>query len=123
MRRPDLRRWALGAAAVVVAVAGGWVYHKYVWSSGPTLAWTTRSGEYELLSPRMLGLALLAPYFLWMVGRSLADLPLAQRVMSVLLRVAFVALLALGLARLARTATSQKVCTVFAVDVGSGTIA
>jgi Mg-chelatase subunit ChlD len=117
MKRPDPRTVALGVAALLVAVVGGWAYHKYVWSSGPTLSWTTRSGEYELLSPRMLGLALLAPYFLWMIGRSLADLPLAQRVMSVVLRVAFVALLALGLARLARTAISQKVCTVFAVDV------
>ena len=34
-----------------------------------------------------------------------------------LLRIAFVALLALGLARLARTATTEKVCTVYLVDV------
>ncbi|HEX7663625.1 MAG TPA: VWA domain-containing protein, partial [Polyangiaceae bacterium] len=52
-----------------------------------------------------------------MIGRSLADLPLVQRILSVLLRFAFVALLALGLARLARTATTQKVCTVYLVDV------
>ena len=65
----------------------------------------------------MLGLVLLVPYFLWMLGRSLADLPLGQRVLSVLLRIAFVALLALGLARLAKTATTAKVCTVYLVDV------
>ena len=46
-----------------------------------------------------------------------ADLPLAQRVLSLLLRTAFVATLAFGLARLARTATTQKVCTVYVVDV------
>src|SRR5581483_7479298 len=46
-----------------------------------------------------------------------ADLPLAQRLLSVLLRVGFVAALAFGLARLARTATTQKVCTVYLVDV------
>ncbi|MDP9001540.1 MAG: VWA domain-containing protein, partial [Myxococcota bacterium] len=57
------------------------------------------------------------PYFLWMIGRSLADLPLAQRLLSVLLRVAFVAALALGLARLGRSATTQNVCTVYLVDV------
>ena len=45
---------------------------------------------YELLAPRMLGIALLAPYFLWIIGRSLADLPLAQRALSVVLRVAFI---------------------------------
>src|SRR5450432_4163019 len=65
----------------------------------------------------MLGFALLAPYFLWMIGRSLADLPWPQRVLSVLMRIAFVVLLALGLSRLARTATTEKVCTVFLVDV------
>ena len=59
----------------------------------------------------MLGIALLgAPFFLWVIGRSLADLPWPQRILSVLLRIAFVALLALGLSRLARTATTQKVC-------------
>ena len=42
-----------------------------------------RRADYELLAPRMLGLALLAPYFIWMIGRSLADLPLAQRVIAV----------------------------------------
>jgi hypothetical protein len=86
MRRRDFRAWALAATALVLALAGAWAYHRYVWSSGATISWTTRSGEYELLSPRMLGLVLLAPYFVWMVGRSLADLPVAQRVMSVLLR-------------------------------------
>ncbi|MBX3198201.1 MAG: VWA domain-containing protein [Labilithrix sp.] len=65
----------------------------------------------------MLGLALLTPFFFWMIGRSLADLPLPQRILSVVLRIAFVALLALGLSRLARTATTQKVATVYLVDV------
>ncbi|MGH7283191.1 MAG: VWA domain-containing protein, partial [Polyangiaceae bacterium] len=54
---------------------------------------------------------------MWVIGRSLADLPLVQRILSVFLRVAFIALLSLGLARLARTATTQKVCTVYLVDV------
>ena len=72
---------------------------------------------YDLLAPRLLGLALLTPYFLWVIGRSLADLPIIQRIISVFLRIAFIALLALGLARLARTATTQKVCTVVLVDV------
>ncbi len=98
---------------------GLWVYLRFVWFAGPTvvLPWQRGGGGYELLSPRMLGIALLAPYILWMVGRSLADLPLAQRALSVALRVAFIVLLALGLSRLARTATTQKVCTVFVVDV------
>ena len=111
------RRIAFGALVAGVGVLGLWLYLRYVWYAGPTLTWKRQGEDYELLAPRMLGLALLAPYFLWMIGRSLADLPLAQRIISVLLRVAFVALVALGLARLARTATTEKVCTVYVVDV------
>ncbi len=115
--RDRLKKLGFGAFIALVGATGLWAYLKYVWYAGPTLAWQRGGQEYELLSPRMLGLALLAPYFLWMIGRSLADLPVAQRVLSVVLRVAFVALLSLGLARLARTATTQKVCTVYLVDV------
>jgi Ca-activated chloride channel family protein len=105
--------------AFIVAVGGAllYAYLHFVWFRGPTIAWNRHGQDYELLAPRALGLVLLAPYFLWMLGRSLADLPMAQRVLSVLLRLGFVALLALGLARLARTATTSKVCTVYLVDV------
>jgi Mg-chelatase subunit ChlD len=108
---------ALAGASLALGGVLAWAYLRYVWYAGPTLTWNRSGIDYELLAPRMLGIALLAPYFLWMIGRSLADLPLAQRVMSVALRVAFVAVLALGLSRLARTATTQKICTVYVVDV------
>jgi Ca-activated chloride channel family protein len=111
------RRGALAATAAALGGVGVYLYVRFVWYAGPTLALPRGAAGYELLAPRMLGLALLAPYLLWVTGRSLADLPLAQRVLSLLLRVAFVALLALGLARVARTATTQKVCTVYLVDV------
>ena len=111
------RRIGFGALIAAVGAALLYAYLRFVWYAGPTLAWSRGGHEYELLSPRMLGLGLLAPYFLWMIGRSLADLPVIQRVASVVLRVAFIALIALGLARLARTATTQKVCTVYLVDV------
>ncbi|MGD0678065.1 MAG: VWA domain-containing protein [Polyangiaceae bacterium] len=114
-RRP--REVVYAATAAVVAVVGAWAYRRFVWDAGPTLGFVVHGTAYELLAPRMLGLALLAPYFLWMVGRSLADLPLGQRVVSVLLRLALLAVLALALARLARTATTQHVCTVYIVDV------
>jgi Mg-chelatase subunit ChlD len=114
---PRSRSLLIAGASVLVGALGLWLYLRFVWYAGPTITWQRRGEDYELLAPRMLGLALLAPYFLWMIGRSLADLPLAQRVLSVALRVAFVAVLALGLARLARTATTQKVCTVYVVDV------
>ena len=111
------QKLALGALVVALGAALLWAYLRFVWYAGPTLAWTHAGEPYELLAPRMLGLILLAPYFIWMIGRSLADLPLAQRVLSAILRTAFVALLAVGLSRLAKTATTQKVCTVYLVDV------
>lgn len=107
----------LAVAAIGVGCLGAWAYVRYVWHAGTAIAWTHRGAEYELLAPRMLGIALLAPYFLWIIGRSLADLPVGQRAISVLLRIAFVTVLALGLARVARTATTDKVCTVYLVDV------
>lgn len=102
----------------LLGIAGVYIYWREVLNSAKATITFARSGtDYELLSPKMLGLALLTPFFFWMIGRSLADLPLPQRILSVVLRMAFVALLALGLARLARTATTQKVATVYLVDV------
>jgi Ca-activated chloride channel homolog len=117
MNRVLLRRLLFVALIFVVGGVGLYLYLHFVWYAGPTIAWKRGGKDYEFVTPRMLGLALLAPYFLWMIGRTLSDLPPLQRVISVLLRIAFVALLALGLARLARTATTQKVCTVYLVDV------
>jgi Ca-activated chloride channel family protein len=117
--RPLLSRVkpGLGALALILLAVGSWAYLRYVWYAGSTITWSRRGSEYQLLAPRMLAVMLLAPYFIWVIGRSLADLPTAQRVLSIALRIAFVAMLGLGLARLARTATTQKVCTVYLVDV------
>lgn len=117
MGTPLWRRLLFGGLVLAIGLVGLWAYMKFVWYAGPTLAYKKNGEDYELLAPRMLGIALLAPYFLWMIGRSLADLPWPQRILSVLMRVVFVCLLALGLSRLARTATTQKVCTVYMVDV------
>lgn len=117
-REVDRGKLIFGIAGGVIGLVGVYFYWKGVLHPGhATLAWKRQGTDYELLAPKMLGLALLAPFFLWMIGRSLADLPWPQRILSVFLRIAFVALLALGLSRLARTATTQKVCTVYLVDV------
>jgi Ca-activated chloride channel homolog len=116
-RAPLLRRAGWAGLLVGAGALGAWVYFRHVWYGPSAITYRHGASEYELLAPRMLGIALLAPYFLWIVGRSLADLPLPQRVLSVVLRVAFVTVLALGLARLARSATTQNVCTVYLVDV------
>jgi uncharacterized membrane protein/uncharacterized protein YegL len=117
-RSVETARVAFAVAGGAIGLVGVWIYWRAILtSSATTLTFARHGADYELLSPKMLGLALLAPFFFWMIGRSLADLPLPQRILSVVLRIAFVALLALGLARLARTATTQKVATVYLVDV------
>jgi uncharacterized membrane protein len=78
--------------------------------------------DYRLLAASMLGAALLVPYVLAVVAGSLADLPIAQRVLSALLRAGFVALLALGMARPVRTEKTHRVCAVFLVDVSDSMV-
>lgn len=117
MNRSRLWKLVSSSALVVFGAILLFVYARYVWQRDTPFIWHRNGEDYELLSPRMLGIGLLAPYFIWVTGRSLADLPLFQRGLSALLRIGFVALLALGLSRLARTATTEKVCTVYLVDV------
>ena len=112
-----LRKILGGFALLAFTSALLWGYLRYVYFAPSVLSFTRGGKDYELLAPKMLGLGLLAPYFIWLVGKSLADLPWPQRIFSVVLRVSFVVLLALGLSRLARTATDSKVATVFLVDV------
>lgn len=113
-----LRRVAWWTLLAVLAGVSFYFFRKYVLlAPGPTLSWQRHGTTYELLSPRMLGVALLLPVFLYVLGKSLADLPLPQRILSVLLRFGFVALIGVALARLSRTAETSKVCTVYVVDV------
>ncbi|MBI5532012.1 MAG: VWA domain-containing protein [Deltaproteobacteria bacterium] len=115
---PRIRKLLWGLFIVLVGVVAFLAYRKYVLHApGPTLSWKRGDVTYELLSPRMLGAALLAPLFLFVMGRSLADLPWQQKIMTAVLRLAFVILVAFGLARLARTASTDKLCTVYVVDV------
>ncbi|WP_437775576.1 VWA domain-containing protein [Sorangium sp. So ce1097] len=115
------RKFRVVAWSITCIALGGilfWAYRRYVLlHPDPTLTWVHEGVKYELLNPRMLGALLLAPWFVGVLAGSLADLPLPQRVLSVLLRIAFVALIALGLSRLARTATTEKVATIYLVDV------
>ncbi len=117
------RRLAVVGWIVSCLALGGilfWAYRRYVLlSPDPTLTYVYQDIKYELLNPKLLGLALVAPWFVAVLSKSLADLPWPQRLLSVLLRCLFVAILALGLSRLARTATTEKSCTVYVVDVSN----
>ena len=115
-RRYRILAWSITCGALLGILA--WAYRRYVLlHPDPTLSWVRGGVTYELLNPKMLGAALIAPWFVGVLSQSLADLPWPQKALSVLLRVAFVALIALGLSRLARSATTEKVCTVYLVDV------
>lgn len=115
------KRFRLIAWSITCLALAGllfWAYRRFVLlHPDPTIAWVRDGVTYELLNPKMLGAILLAPWFVGVLSQSLADLPMPQRILSVILRISFVALLALGLARLARSATTEKVCTVYMVDV------
>lgn len=116
--RGQLKRILWGVFIVLCGAGLFYAYQQFVLQApGPTLTYVREGTTYELLSPRMLGFVLLAPLFLFALGRSLADLPWQQRVLSVILRLVFVALIAIGLSRPTRTAYSAKVCTVYLVDV------
>src|SRR5690606_3666133 len=112
------KKFLWGAFIVAVGVGLFWAYRRYVLQAPPTaFEWQKDGVTYELLDPKTIGIVLLAPLLLFVLGRSLADLPWQQRVLSVILRVAFLALLGLGLARLARTAETKKVAVVYLIDV------
>jgi Ca-activated chloride channel family protein len=107
---------ALLAAVLFVALA--LVYRRYVLhASDATLSWVRGETTYVLRSPRLLGLLLVTPLFLLVLPKSLADMPWGQKLLSLVLRVLFVAALALAVARVARTERADRVATVFLVDV------
>jgi Ca-activated chloride channel family protein len=106
-----------GAFIAAVGVALFVLYRHYLYGAGGALRWIRGGIHYELLEPSALGVLLVTPVLLFVLGRSLADLPWPQRALSVLLRVAFLGLLGLGLARLVRSEETHKVCTVLLVDV------
>lgn len=78
--------------------------------------WERAGIKYELLEPRALGVVLLAPLLLYVLGKSLADLPWQQRALSVALRISFLVLLGLGLTRLVRSDETHRVATVILID-------
>ena len=110
------RRIAWALILLGLAVGLTFVYVRFVWRAAP-FEWQTSEGVMRLLEPKWLGVLLTAPLLLWVLGRSLADLPWQQKVLSWLLRLVFLALLALGLGRVVRAERVDRVCAVALVDV------
>ena len=108
--------WVLFCAAMFVGL--GYLYHRHIWlHPDPTISFLHEGVKYELLNPRLLAAVLIAPWFVVVLGWTLADLPWQQKLLTVLLRIGFVALIAVGLSRPVRSASSDKITTVYLVDV------
>jgi Ca-activated chloride channel homolog len=115
---PRARRVSWGVFLALLTAALVWAFRRWVLLAPEgTFRFLREGKQYELLDPRTLGVALVLPLLLFVLGRSLADLPWQQRVLAVVLRLAFIVSIGLGLGRLVRTAESQKVATVVLVDV------
>ncbi len=115
-----LRRFNTVAFGVLVlALIAGlyWGFSEWILNRTEPLSLTYEGKLYELQQPVYLGLLVVAPLLLFGLRYSLADLPWQQRLMAVLLRVAFFAALALGLSRPVTTTEERRVSTVFLVDV------
>ncbi|MES1173747.1 MAG: VWA domain-containing protein [Myxococcales bacterium] len=114
------RRLIWGGFIAAVAALSFVAFQHYVLRAQGTegsFRWLRDGIHYQLLEPTALGVFLVLPLLLFVLGRSLADLPLPQRVLSVFFRLAFLGLLGLGLARLVRSEETHKVCTVLLIDV------
>ncbi len=122
--RRSLKSWLVFAAWAITCLALGgilfYVYRRFVLlHPDPTISWVSKGVTYQLLDPKILGLVMIAPWFVAVIPKSLADLPWPQRFLSVILRIAFVALIALGLSKLVKTTTTEKTCTVYLIDVSN----
>ncbi|HJL16560.1 MAG TPA: VWA domain-containing protein [Sandaracinaceae bacterium LLY-WYZ-13_1] len=112
------RRAKLGLGlAFAVAVGGALAAFLSWWTGHTELTFEVGGETYELLAPGFLAVVGVAPLLWWGLSVSLADLPRAQRWLGALVRTALIAMLALALARLARTTDATKISTIFLVDV------
>lgn len=115
---PRVRKLLWGAFIVGTGLILFALYQRYaLGASAADLEWTREGTVYRLLAPTWFGVLLVTPLLLFGLGRSLADLPWQQRVLSLIFRLCFLALLALGLARLVRSEETRRIATVVVADV------
>ena len=85
-------------------------------SGGEAPAWTLAGEKWELSSPRVLLLALALPLLALGAGSSLTGLSLGQRLLSLLLRIGFLAALLLAIAEPVAEQRSDRICALALVD-------
>lgn len=113
-----VRAWLWAGLTALALLLLGALYFRWLWplgESGWRGAWN--GVVYEAKNPRALGVLLVVPLLVWALRYSLADLPMAQRVLSVVLRTLFLLGLGLALTQPAKTSHTNKVCSVLLVDV------
>ena len=99
-------------------LAGAW-YALLALPAVETLAFTVAGQELELLAPRWLGLAALAPLLWLLAAGSLVDLSVPQRALSLVSRGLLLLGLVLALARPSMITQERRVCAVYLVDVSA----
>jgi Ca-activated chloride channel homolog len=111
-------RELLLSAIPTLALSGflAWLYARYL-APQELLEWQWKGTTYQLLQPTHLALLIALPLLFFGVRYSLADLPWQQRSASVLLRALFLSLLVTATSGLVKTAESNRIATVFVVDV------
>lgn len=115
---PRSRKIAWGASLALLGLGLFAAYHRLVLSGERAwFRWERSEGTIELITPEALGVLLVAPVLLLILGRSLADLPWQQRVLSVFLRVTFLGLLGLALSSPVSSESTTRVATVILADV------
>src|SRR5437868_7066754 len=113
---PRARR-ALRIAWPIVAAAAIAIVVFSITGKRAVVSFSLGGRELELLRPRALYLAALAPLVLGLLPLSLVDLPRAQQRVTAAIRALFVVALALALARPSTVGERKTVATVLLVDV------
>jgi hypothetical protein len=112
-----MNRW-LFLAGVLALLGGSFAAFSHFVLNGPApFRFELRGETVELGAPMFLGLLVAWPLLLYGTRHSLADLPWQQRWATLLLRIGFLAALAVALARPVTNVETQKTCTVFVLDV------
>jgi Ca-activated chloride channel homolog len=117
VRRPSLNTWLFALLVIGLVLALGGLYAQFLAQQVGALVLAYGGANYELASPKMLGALVALPLLLIWARYSLADLPWQQRALAVVFRGVFLSLCVLALARPSVASDSDRVCTVFLVDV------
>jgi len=115
---PRARRLGFGAGLVALTALLVLAYQRFVLAApAEAFTWTRDGRRFELVTPEAFAVLLCLPLLVFVLARSLADLPWQQRALALVLRFGFLALLAVALASPVRSESTSRICTVLVLDV------